>query len=242
MHRDLAQAGAARSELPESMRQYLIAMATVLETYFRDLCVHVLSTDASALARVEATSQFRRYRRAAAAIASGAVPIAEIAVGELKFQNIQELEESVSVVIGQPSYIAALSSFVFHCGVPARRAHNVAFCLDASWSSDLQMLFEQRHALVHDANFKFRLTTKEMQRIESTAVLVPQLTSAMVNGRKATPAAEPSGWIPALMLVEDLISDDWEVLEEDSVGGASNHSAGCAKPDLEGPGGTSDKS
>jgi hypothetical protein len=58
------------------------------------------------------------------------------------------------------------------------------------------------------------LNTEEMQRIETTALLICQIT-ALLPG--VGPQIVVSGrQFPTILLVADLISDDWEIVEDEA--------------------------
>jgi hypothetical protein len=69
--------------------------------------------------------------------------------------------------------------------------------------------FSLRHEFAHDANSKTLVLAEEIRRIETTALLTCQIT-ALLPGI-APKVVVNGGNLPAILLVEDLISDDWEI-------------------------------
>lgn len=134
---------------------------------------------------------------------------AEEFAASASFQNAEAINQNLSIFFST-SFFEVLDQFELVCDIPAARRPGPAHLkLPSSWQSDLDRVFSLRHEFAHDANSKTQVRTEEMQRIETTALLICQIT-AMLPGIE--PSIIVSGRpLPAILLVADLISNDWEI-------------------------------
>lgn len=56
-----------------------------------------------------------------------------------------------------------------------------------------------------------------MASLETTALLVPQLTAELVSKKFDGKGTLRIRGLPVLILVDDLLSDDWEIAEEEGI-------------------------
>jgi hypothetical protein len=216
MRASLASFSAQASLLHESMRGYIVAMASCLETFYRDLYLYSLETDSQLLAR--SIGDFRdKYSLAELYGAMvDKVSFAEIAADKAVFQNIGEIDRYLGRLFQPLGYLAALEAYEYKCWIPSRSATSACLRLWSGWRADFAQIFSLRHLLVHDANAACAVSRSEMARLETVAILVPQMTAALIRQRTRQgdePGAQPivEG---VVLLVEDLIAEDWAVSED----------------------------
>jgi hypothetical protein len=213
MHSFLPPIEGKEDILQAAMRAYVIGIAACVETFFRDLYFYLLKRNSSLLQRAlkesnrtESTSRLPRY------LAEGA-SVEEFAASA-SFQNAEAINRNVSVFFSTP-FFDVLDQFELVCDVPsALQSRSARLKLPPCWQSDLRRVFSLRHEFAHDANSKTMISAEEMRRIETTALLICQITALL-------PGVEPQiivsqKRLPVILLVADLISDDWEIAEDGS--------------------------
>ncbi len=212
MHASIRAFRSDETLLRQSMRQYVIGIASCLETYYRDLYVALLQADQQLVRR-----PFERDRRASRltklrAAGPDDIPEAEWAAELAKFQNLLGIDQALSELLEPLGYVQALTSTDFPCVIPSRRDDLACLRLWPEWQDQFSSVFDHRHEFVHDANKPCTLAPAEMARIESTALLVPQLTSVlMARQLSATAPLLAMEGVPTILLVEDLVAGDWQV-------------------------------
>jgi hypothetical protein len=208
MHSFLPPAKGKEDILQAAMRAYVIGIAACVETFFRDLYFLLLKRNPSLLPRAlsdskrgEPASRLPRYLSAGVS--------AEEFAASASFQNAEAINQNLSIFFSA-SFFEVLDQFEVICDVhSAQRKGPARLKLPSCWQSDLGRVFSLRHEFAHDANSKTQVRIEEMQRIETTALLICQITALL-------PGIEPSiivsgSSLPAILLVADLISDDWEI-------------------------------
>lgn len=218
MHRVIATLHDDQAVCKEAMRNYIIAMASCLETFYRDLYVYVLSQDEISLKRALADVRDKATLAEIHSLLAGGVSFSEIATGKATFQSISEIDSFMSKLFHPAGYLDTLQNYEHLCLVPSRSAQTAHFKLDNSWRSNLAKLFQSRHALVHDANKAFHLSANEMAKLETTALLVPQLTAELVSKKFDGKGTLRIRELPVLILVDDLLCDDWRLAEQEEEG------------------------
>jgi hypothetical protein len=211
MHSFLPPTKGKEDVFQAAMRAYIIGIAACVETFFRDLYFYLIKRDPSLLQRAlkeskrrESASRLPRY------LTEGAS--AEEFAASASFQNSEAINQNVSIFFSVP-FFDVLNQFELVCEVPsAARIGPCNLKLPSSWQHDLGRVFSLRHEFAHDANSKTKINAEEMQRIETTALLICQITALL-------PGIEPKVVVsrrrlPVILLVEDLISDDWEIAED----------------------------
>jgi hypothetical protein len=217
MHRVLATLREDKLVCQEAMRGYTIAMTSCLETFYRDLYVYVLSQDEVSLRRVLADVRDKATLAEIHSLLADGLTFSEIVTGKATFQSVSEIDSFLSKLFHPAGYLDTLQDYEHICLVPSRDARAAHFKLDDKWRSNLAKIFTTRHALVHDANKSFHLSANEMASLETTALFVPQLTAELVSKKFDGKGTLRIRDVPVLILVDDLLSDDWEIAEEEGM-------------------------
>ena len=199
--------------LQAAMRAYVIGIAACTETFFRDLYFHLLKRNPGMLHRAlnernrkEPASRLPKYT------AHGVSP-EEFAAHQASFQNAEAINQNISIFFPSP-FFDTLSQFDPICDIPsARRSGPARIKLPVSWQSDLGRVFSLRHEFAHDANAKTQISRDEMRRIETTALLICQMTALLPGIEPKVIVSERN--LPAILLIADLISEDWEIADDE---------------------------
>jgi hypothetical protein len=206
-----------------AMRSYIIGIAACLETYFRDLYLHTLERKPDLLET--ALEQIKQGEKLVTLFRnfSDGISFAEFAMSRATFRSVEEIDRHYSIFFKPKSFLDSLDQFELICGMPAiNRPGRARLRLNDGWRKHLAKIFSLRHEFAHDANSKWEIDTREMQSLETTAVILPQFASHLEPFRKE-PSPEQQemekelkdnpGWalIPVVLLIKDLIAEDWVV-------------------------------
>ena len=214
MHSFLPPTKGKEDILQAAMRAYVIGIAASVETFFRDLYFYLLRHNPRLLQqalnesnRKIPASQLPRY------LAEG-VSAEEFAASQASFQNAQAINQNISIFFSIP-FFDLLDRFEIVCDIPfARRAGPAQLKLPSCWQSDLGRVFSLRHEFAHDANSKTLVHLEEMQSIETSALLICQITALLPGIEPQIIVSERR--LPAILLVADLVSDEWETAEDET--------------------------
>lgn len=216
MHSTLNNHRRQKNLVLQATRQYLIGLTSCLETFYRDLYIALLANDPSKLAVVLADSSAKRTFDRLRGTAPGDISDYEVAADLAKFQNLRGVDKALSWLFAPATYLEALGAETFYCVIPSRRPGMAEFKLHIGWQDTLSQLFETRHRFVHDASHPSEMDLKEVAAMEAIAVVVPQITSLLISNRSGTSTWTTSTQqLPALVLIEDLVADDWEIVDDD---------------------------
>jgi hypothetical protein len=207
-----------------AMRSYIIGIAACLETYFRDLYLHTLERKPDLLET--ALDQIKEKEALATLYRnfSDGISFAEFAMSRATFRSVEEIDRHYSILFKPKSFLDSLDEFELICGMPAiNRPGRARLRLNDGWRNHLAKIFSLRHEFAHDANSKTKIDVREMQSLETTAVILPQFASHLEPFRKEPSPErkqeiekemkENPGWalFPAVLLIKDLIAEDWVV-------------------------------
>jgi hypothetical protein len=196
--------------LQTAIRSYIIGIAACLETYFRDLYLHTLERDPALL---ETALEQIKEKEALAALyrnLSDGMSFPEFAMSRATFQSAAEIDQHYSIFFKPRGFLDSLDEFEFLSLIPSVPRKGLArLRLSAGWRKDLARIFNLRHEFAHDANSKSKVETQEMRSLETTAVLLPQVT-AHLEPFKPTPPKGANA-VPIILLIADFVSEDWIV-------------------------------
>ena len=209
MHHTLAQFRERRALMQEATKNYVVSMASCLETFYRDFLVYVLSLDETTLERILPELKGKTTYGDIHSLLKEGLTFSDIAVAEARFQSLAEIDSFMSRMLFPKNYLEELSSFSLDCIIPSRGKRG-AMILWKDWRLEFASIFAHRHSLVHDANKPCTIDFPEIQKLEALALTVPQITAELVAQKFPVKGTlRGNGW-PVLLLVEDVIAEDWE--------------------------------
>ncbi len=192
-----------------AMRAYVIGIAACVETFFRDLFVYVLKRNPGMVNRALKESVGSESAKRLPQYLAVGVSAEEFAASA-SFQNADAINHNISIAFSGTTYFDLLDQVEVDCEVPSGQQPGPAHLkLSSSWRDDLDRVFSLRHEFAHDANSKTVIDAEEMRRIETVILLICQMT-VLLPGIQA-PALVSANRFPVILLIEDLISDDWEL-------------------------------
>lgn len=195
-----------------SVHQYVVALASHLETFFRDTLRFALEQDALFFDRIVHAQHLRLPDEHQ--LAQAGVTRFDFAAEAFTLQSAESIASALDPLFAPNGFRAAVESSQFVYAIPSRSALGCGFPLSAfpNWWTDFSQLFELRHEFVHDANSKSSVEHKHIARLESLAVLLPQYVTLMILDAGPIDPANKTGMVPAMLLVEDFLAADWEIV------------------------------
>lgn len=211
MHEVLRQHESDDASIRTSIRQYVIALASHLETFFRDILRFTLEQDASFFDRIV---QVHRIRLPAEQdLEQEGITRYDFVTEALTLQSAGSVAGALDPFFLPDGFRAAVENMRLVYVVPSRSALAQGFPLSAfpNWWKDFTQLFELRHELVHDANTTSCVERSHIARLESLVVILPQYVTLMVFTKGHPETINKADAFPAILLVEDFLAIDWEV-------------------------------
>jgi hypothetical protein len=213
MHSFLPPRQGKEDILQAAMRAYIIGIAACTETFFRDLYLYMLKLDPGSVPRALAQNGLRESPRNMPQYIADGLSAEEFASAQVSFQSAEAIDRNFSIFFSAKPFLETLDDFELVCAIPSAQHRGPAqLKLSPGWQSDLARVFSLRHEFAHDANSKTQIEANEMRRIETTVLVLCQITTHL-SGIKLK-VIRSDGYYPAILLISDLISEDWEVAED----------------------------
>lgn len=202
-----------RNELFDvAFRQYLVFLVSCWETFFRDLFVYVNTKDSVS---VEKLIDQMKVRESTLDLSKITLP--ELLSKSFNFQNINDLESAYDSFWGSNFLESVCETKTEVCGLNGRVVSGFSISLSfEDWHSTILKVFNIRHKVVHDASYRPEIDVPFMQQAEVIFLLIPQLATHFVAERfgiKRVALSNGEFSVPYIFLVNDVISDDWEIVE-----------------------------
>jgi hypothetical protein len=199
--------------LQAAIRAYIIGIAACTETFFRDLYLHMLRLDPGSVPRALDQNGLRVSLRNLPQYIAEGLSAEEFASAQVSFQSAEAINRNFSIFFSAKPFFDVLDDFELVCVAPsARRRGPARLKLSPGWQPDLIRVFSLRHEFAHDANSKTQIEANEMRSIETTVLVLCQVTAHLPAINLKVIRSE--GDYPAILLIADLISEDWEVAED----------------------------
>lgn len=189
----------------EAIRNYVIALVGALETFYRDLFVHLYRDKPTVVTSI--VSKIRKKQKFD--LTHSELNEAEIASMIVNFQRLSDVNSALSPLIRKGSdYFEEISDFTSPFAVPTKGAGLYDVKLLNGWKENLKALLEDRHRFVHDRNSDCDTSPEFMQRIETDVLMLAQISAAYFLGRDDQ-STWPPNTTPMFFVINDLIATDW---------------------------------
>lgn len=212
MHEVLRIGGEDTVLIQTSIRQYLIALAGHLETFFRDIFRFILEQDAPFFDR---TVQTHRVRLPATQqLVEVGITRFDYVAETMTLQSASSIADTLDPFFGPNGFRSAVESTQLMYAVPSRSAIGQGFpiAMFPEWWEDFSQLFQLRHELIHDANSSSVIERPVVARLEALCVMLPQYVTLMVFSSATQETARQEEVLPAMLLVEDFLAKDWQIV------------------------------
>ncbi len=212
MHEVLRLHSGDEISIGTSMRQYVIALATHLETFFRDMLRFAIERDTSVFERLVRENHLRVP--SAPDLASAGVTAFDFVAEAVTLQSAASVAGALDSFFPSSGFRVAVESTALVYVIPSKSAATQGFPIVAfpNWFDDLGRIFELRHEFVHDANSTTGPKRSDLATLESLAVVLPQYVTMMFFAAQLARVGDSADGMPAMLLVEDFLANDWEVV------------------------------
>jgi hypothetical protein len=196
----------------EAIRNYVISLVGALETFYRDLFVHIYAERPALVSQI-----VRRIARGRTVrLSHPTLTEVEMASAVISFQRLEDVDIALSpLVTNGTSYFEAITGYKAVCAVPSRHANAVRVSLSPDWKKPLEQLLSDRHRYVHDRNADCDSRPEFMQVAETVVLMLGQLTGLYFL-ESAGLLRKPEDGLPAFFLIDDLTASDWEAYDPET--------------------------
>ncbi|WP_417910772.1 hypothetical protein [Candidatus Electronema sp. PJ] len=211
MHEVLRLHANDKASIQTSIHQYVITLASHLETFFRDVFRFALEYDVAFFDRI--LKEHRLRLPADGDLSQQGVTRYDFVAETMTLQSSESIANIFDSFFLPDGFRSFIENTQCVYGVPSRSAVTQGFPLSAfpSWWQDFTQIFELRHELVHDANSTLYIERQLIARLESLAVILPQYVVLMLLDRFNKKTYKTDN-VPAIFLVEDFLAKDWYIV------------------------------
>lgn len=206
-----------------AISQYLISLVSCWETFFRDTFMFVVSKDANFRKEIielvglkqEVVERIERENL-----------LADFLSKSFNFQDFEDIESSFSPIFKRQMFSTIGNYTFFHLGLNGQIASN--FCFEQiyyNYIESIKKVYEERHKITHDANYRSNLGIDIIQKAEASFVVFPQLFTVWMSDKMHLPLTtndnEVQGSVkqnefvvPYIFTINEILSADWVLVPE----------------------------
>ena len=177
MHNHLNNKKELQSSFEVAYHQYVVFLVSCWETFFRDLFVYVNTNNQEInhdlLNRMQGNIEKINME--------DDITLAEILSKSFNFQNIDDIEKAYDGLWegGFLNYICHTD--IGYCGISGKISNGFTLTdLFYDWKNIIEVTFETRHRIVHDANFRPQIDIDLIQKSEPIFLLIPQIATHFI--------------------------------------------------------------
>ncbi len=200
-----------------AVSQYVASLVSCWETFFRDTFIFVVSNNEKF--RSEIIKIVEVNHQEAKQLDNG-----KLVTGYLSkcfnFQNLNDIENAFSPIFGHKLFVT-IGKYIFPIlGVDGRISFD--FCYETITPNYLEVIgkvYEERHKIIHDANYRLKMEVTFIQNAESSFVIFPQLFTIALSNKMNLPLAVIEDTMhqckaPYIFTIKDILSTEWVVQHE----------------------------
>ena len=201
-----------------AIKNYIINLVSLWETFFRDLFVIVMKLDQEFKTHIiENYAKNEEYLEID--------NIEEIIALAANFQNLDDLNEAFQYIFNNENILDVIGKYEQNIFMNPNIIKNFSidkFCLN--WKEEIIKTFDLRHKFIHDANFKYTFNRQEIQVIEMLFNIIPKTFTNIIADKyqlkKLIAHIEDNqvkyvylgyGDFHYISSIEDILSDDWKI-------------------------------
>jgi hypothetical protein len=216
MHNQLP-ATSLNDDLKTHCYQYLSSIISCWETFFRDVFVFLVSIDTELKSNTINKLQLKSIE---VDNIESKVEWSDYLSKCFNFQNFNDTKEALFPVFNMDIF-EKTAQHEFMTFLPNKNksaSFSINSCMPDYYKT-LLLAMELRHVMVHDANFirKAPLDLALFRDIETLFLIFPQVLAKLLADKYNIPSyylKKEDKYYKYLFMVEDLINDDWIVLEK----------------------------
>lgn len=216
----------SKEQIVVPISQYIVSLVTCWETYFRDLFVFLSVNDKQFCDDVIRLNNISINENE---LNRNGLITGEYISKFFNFQNFKDTETAFSSLYENESFFKAIGGYKRPFVLMRKRTISKISLnsLNQSWYEILKDFFEIRHKIVHDANFRIKLTNSFISQAESICILLPQIVGQYVlerynftrtiidikNGVIRNTSESDNEEIGYIFTVQDMLAKDWIVVD-----------------------------
>jgi hypothetical protein len=191
-------------------RQYFVFLVSSIETFFRDIFIYIHSADKILLTKIiEKFNISHKLEK---------IEPQELLSKSFNFQNIDNIREAFNNLWHEDFLQKICTTQISPCGMNGKIFHHFSISeLFPDWLNTLNSLFEVRHRVVHDANYRTSKNMKLIQIAEALTLLIPQIATYLIAQKYKLPSltlqSTNTNPVPYLFSIHDVLADDWYITE-----------------------------
>lgn len=206
--------GLSNEELTILYFNHITALVSCLETYHRDLIILVMDKNQSLRDKVISDLGSDSKHE------DPSLQIASIIDNKCHFQDLTGIKESFRQMLGI-DYIETVQKPISPCAYEGKFFDQYSINdIHPNWLGLLQRLYEDRHNVIHDANFiSYKGTDWTfLYEAESVAIVLPQFLLfhciyKFMKGRGIIVMSDGKKQAPAIWGISETISMEWKVVD-----------------------------
>jgi hypothetical protein len=198
----------------EAKRNYIISITSRLETFYRDLLIHVLNNDKSHLEKIVSMVTEKKKLIDIHKMLEEKITFNEYVASHFKYQSIEAIDKTFSILFRPKGYLESLESHKHSCYTSYSGSKLVELTLPDNWRKDFAFLFSLRHKLVHDSNAVCDISPSKMATLEALALMIGQFTGFLIDKKYGKTVALEKNGLPVFITIEDLINKNWRVIKK----------------------------
>lgn len=194
-----------------SVSYSIISLISCWETFFRDIFVFIINADNEVRDKL--------LHNLDIAIRDKIVEsdtVADYFSKLYNFQSINDIREAFNLVLMEEDIFSTIGEFIIpfiNDGEVYKFSLNYSF---SKWFDYVELMFQERHKIVHDANYRSEISISKLEKAENVFLYFPQIFSFWLNGRFKTGANIMTTMaddypIPTLMTRELMINGKWYI-------------------------------
>ncbi len=203
--------------------QYIISLVSCWETFFRDSFVFVASKDENF--RKEIVKLVDVKQEVVESLERDNL-MADLLSKSFNFQNFEDVESSFSPIFKKQMFTTIGNHIFDNLGLNGQIATD--FCYEVifpNYIEPIKQVYEERHKITHDANYRSNLGIDLLQKAEASFVVFPQLFTIWMSNKMGLPLTTSDNEIqgsvkrskvvvPYIFTIKDILATDWVVVPE----------------------------
>lgn len=165
---------------------YLSSLVTCWETYFRDIFVFVCDIDVKIQDKIKLILEEKNILLDK--IEEQNISIGEFMSKQYNFQDLSQLTEALNYIFDEE--FDNISDYVYLAMNREDYFSNINFLMywyykdkenfGKNIDETIQKIFEIRHKVTHDANYRFKINSEFMTKVDDCMFLIPQFISQLI--------------------------------------------------------------
>lgn len=182
MHSCLDKFRSNKKIILEAKRNYVISLAGILETFYKDLFIYILEKDKTALETILSNKNDDTYKlKDLYELVNHKISFAELAAYRFSFQDIGNINNNISLLnVFQNDYFTTLQEHNEVFFVPSI-GKLTKIALPQNWQKMFNAIFTNRHSLVHNRNKSCEISNTQMSEYELLVCTIIQLTANLIT-------------------------------------------------------------